>query len=161
MVAEVPVGQAPQAVVYVPGAAPEGPPDGEGHLTPPDRVGSVARLEHGAPGGETLTRVALFDQGLTQVLQAAVTGLPPGRRHALLLVGPGGSQPLATFKTNPAGAAIVNAVGPIRQLVRPEEAGDPSRRRLAIAAVDDGGGLGPILQVQRGEPGVPGTAASP
>jgi hypothetical protein len=37
---------------------------------------------------------------------------------------------LAGFMTNPADAAIVNAVGPIRQLVRGE--GDTPRRYLVI-----------------------------
>jgi hypothetical protein len=31
-------------------------------------------------------------------------------------------QPLTTFMTNPAGAAIVNAIGPIRQIVQSNEA---------------------------------------
>lgn len=31
--------------------------------------------------------------------------------------GTGSLQPLQSFMTNPAGAAIVNAIGPIRQLV--------------------------------------------
>src|SRR2546426_3301973 len=33
-----------------------------------------------APGGGEPTSVSLFDQGLIQVLQAAVTGLEPGHR---------------------------------------------------------------------------------
>jgi hypothetical protein len=66
--------------------------------------------------------VTLFDQGLTQVLQASVTGLEPGRPYVLALSdapdGEGALEPLAAFTTNPQGSAIVNAVGPIRQVVR-------------------------------------------
>ena len=39
-------------------------------------------------------------------------------------------EPLADFITNPAGAAIVNALGQIRQVVRGE--GDGPRRYLVI-----------------------------
>jgi hypothetical protein len=34
--------------------------------------------------------------------------------------GRGKLEPLASFMTNPAGAAILNALGPIRQIVRGE-----------------------------------------
>jgi len=83
-----------------------------------------------------VTTVSLFDQGLTQVLQAAVTGLEPKKPYVLALSGKadGSSplEPLAAFMTNPAGAAIVNAVGPIRQVV--QGAGDSPRRYLVIAS---------------------------
>jgi hypothetical protein len=63
-------------------------------------------------------RVSLFDQGLVQILEASVTGLAPKQAYVLALAetadGSGALQPLAAFTTNPAGAAIVNATGPIR-----------------------------------------------
>jgi hypothetical protein len=69
-----------------------------------------------------------------QVLEAAVTGLEPGKPYVLALAsepsGTGGLEPLQGFMTNPAGAAIVNTVGPIRQLVRGED--KTPRRYLAI-----------------------------
>ncbi len=45
--------------------------------------------------------------------------------------GGGTLQPLANFMTNPAGSAIVNAIGPIRQIVQSNA--DASRRYLVIA----------------------------
>jgi hypothetical protein len=85
-------------------------------------------------GGGAPTSVTLFDQGLVQVLEAAVTGLEPMHRYLLVLSdrsdGGGTLQPLQGFMTNPAGSAVVNAIGPIRQIVR-GEAGAP-RRYLAI-----------------------------
>jgi hypothetical protein len=81
------------------------------------------------------TSVALFDQGLLQVLQASVTGLEPRRPYVLALSrerdGGGVLEPLAAFTTNPARSAIVNAIGPIRQVVRGE--GEVQRRYLVIA----------------------------
>jgi len=76
--------------------------------------------------------VALFDQGLTEVLQASVTGLSPKKSYVLALAGESGAlDPLAAFTTNPAGSAIVNAVGPIRQIVQSGAAG--TARNLVIA----------------------------
>src|SRR5260370_42456223 len=55
------------------------------------------------------------------VLEAAVTGLEPGKPYLLALAtepsGTGVLEPLQSFMTNPAGAAVVNAIGPIRQSV--------------------------------------------
>jgi hypothetical protein len=62
---------------------------------------------------------------LVQVLQAAVTGLDPNHRYMLALSrdsnSGGALEPLAEFMTNAAGAAIVNTVGPIRQVVQGED----------------------------------------
>jgi YVTN family beta-propeller protein len=138
--ANIPIGQAPQALVYVPNAVPEG--DGLQNLQPLGVAGMTARLwlmRPGVPGEKRPTSVALFDQGLTQVLQAAVTGLEPMQPYMLSLAsrpeGTGPLEPLSSFKTNGAGAAIVNAVGPIRQLVRDNIAGP--RRYLVIVAVSE------------------------
>ena len=134
--ATIRIGQAPQALTYVPNAVPDG--DGTQGLQPLDVAGRAAQLTlvpvTGA--GETApTSVTLFDQGLLQVLQAAVTGLEPQRPYVLALStradGSGALQPLAAFRTNPAGAAIVNALGPLRQLVRGDM--ESPRRYLVIA----------------------------
>jgi hypothetical protein len=80
---------------------------------------------HGKATNETNapTSISLFDQGSVQVLQAAVTGLQPNHPYVLALsLNPNGSgilvPPLQQFMTNPAGAAIVNTIGPIRQIVQ-------------------------------------------
>ncbi len=134
LIATIPLGQGPQGVAYVPGAVPEGP--GTQNLAPLGMAGSSAQLSLGAPGSKAATQVTLFDQGLVQVLQAGVTGLEPRKPYVLALsteAGGGGTlQPLAAFMTNPAGAAIVNAIGPIRQLVQ-DNAGT-ARRWLVIAS---------------------------
>jgi YVTN family beta-propeller protein len=159
VIATSPVGQAPQAVVYVPQAVPavsvtstgntamsvmEGrTPAGEETqgLRPLGLAGQTVQLwlvpsEQGnTQGGEKApTSVTLFDQGLVQVLQAAVTGLEPRKPYVLALAnessGGGALEPLQAFMTNPAGSAIVNTVGPIRQVV--QGANQTSRRYLVI-----------------------------
>ena len=138
VIATVPIGQAPQALAYVSNAVPEG--TGTQGLQPLGVAGQAAHLtmvsmaRKPAADSQAPTSVTLFDQGLTQILEAAVTGLAPVQPYVLALAqradGSGALQPLASFMTNPAGAAIVNAVGPIRQLVRNEV--DASRRYLVI-----------------------------
>lgn len=136
VVATIPVGQAPQAVVYVPGAVAEG--DGTQNLQPLGIAGEAAHIRLASIGKKMTdapTNVTLFEQGLTQVLQASVTGLVPKQEYVLALAarpdGSGPLQPLAGFKTNPAGSAIVNAIGPIRQMVHSDV--KDMRRFLVIA----------------------------
>jgi hypothetical protein len=93
------------------------------------------------PGANAPSSVSLFDQGLLQVLQASVTGLEPKAPYVLALSarpdGGGVLEPLSAFTTNPAGSAIVNALGPIRQMVQGVQGvqgeGKIQRRYLVIA----------------------------
>lgn len=150
VVAEIPVGQAPQAVVYVPNAVTAGA--GTAGLTP---LGLAAQAVHlsldtvGSSSGSLSTSVSLFDQGLTQVLQAAVAGLEPRKPYVIALAkrpdGSGAIEPLASFMTNPAGSAVVNAVGPIRQVVR-DASGDRSRFLVIVPGTTTE--YGPPVQVQ-------------
>jgi hypothetical protein len=149
VVATIPTGQAAQAVVYVPNAVPRG--DDRSNLQPLGVAAMATHLKLSAPGAaDDATSVALFDQGLTQVLQAAVTGLAPKAAYVLALAdNPQGNPPLeelAAFSTNPAGAAVVDAVGPIRQVVAPDALS--LRRYLVIAPVKDGKPGTPV-QLQR------------
>ncbi len=148
-----PVGQAPQAITYVPNAVPEG--DGTARLQPLGVAGQAVHLALGAVhSGNTAedkaaTSVSLFDQGLIQILQASVTGLEPKQPYVLALArefdGKGPLEPLSAFMTNPAGSAIVNAAGPIRQIVRGE---DKTQRRYLVIAQGRADSPGPIAQVQ-------------
>jgi hypothetical protein len=59
--------------------------------------------------------------------------------------GKGRLEVIASFMTNPAGSAIVNTMGPIRQIVQGE--GQMPRRYLAIAE-GRADKPGPVVQVQ-------------
>ena len=153
VVANVPIGQAPQAIAYVPGAVTSG--DGRAGLEPLGVAGAAAHLALRTPGsgGAAPTSVSLFDQGLTQVLQASVTGLPPKQAFVLALAarpdGSGPLEPVARFTTNPAGSAIVNAVGPIRQLVA--GSGTAPESRFLVIVPDAAAGASPApVQIQEG-----------
>jgi YVTN family beta-propeller protein len=155
LIATSPIGQAPQAITYVPNAVPES--DGTQGLQKLGVAGQTAHLSLGAVeggnaarGGDSApTSVSLFDQGLIQVLQAAVTGLEPKQPYILGLThersGEGPLEPLAAFMTNPAGSAIVNATGAIRQVVQGEDNGV---RRYLVIAEGRAEKPGRIVQVQ-------------
>jgi YVTN family beta-propeller protein len=151
VVANIPIGQAPQAIAYVPDAAPN--PDDRQNLQNLGIAGQVAHLTLGpkgeVKGGKPPTSVSLFDQGLIQVLQASVTGLEPKQRYVLALAdridGTGSLQPLAAFMTNPAGAAIVNATGPIRQIV---QSSTKAELRYLVISPGEPSKLGKAVQVQ-------------
>jgi len=148
VVATVPIGQAPQAVAYVPQAVTEG--EGTANLKALGTAGEATHLALKPTGAaQPATSVTLFNQGLTQVLQAAVTGLEPKQPYTLALAehadGGGTLQPLAGFMTNPAGSAIVNTVGPLRQIV----SGDtPTARRYLVILNGAPDAHGALRQVQ-------------
>lgn len=152
VIATIPVGQAPQAIAYVSGAVKEG--DGTENLETLNATENVAQFSLFPVGsskasGKVPTSISLFDQGLTQVVQASVTGLEPGKEYVLALAnkadGSGDLQALSNFKANPAGASIVNALGPIRQIVKGE--GRQQKRYLVIAPINEKG-TGKPVQVQ-------------
>jgi YVTN family beta-propeller protein len=153
VIATIPIGQAAQALVYVPEAASAHCVAMAGCMVTADATGAeslqslglagaAAHLALAAPGSSNATTVSLFDQGLTQVLQAAVVGLEPGKPYMLVLTssadGTGQIEPIAQFNTNPAGAQIVDAVGPIRQIVAPTAQTRDERRYLAVMTVENG-----------------------
>jgi YVTN family beta-propeller protein len=168
VIATSPIGQAPQALVYVPDAVPAVSgtdnlamtrmmvvPEGLGtnNLQPLGVAGQSAQLWLAPPVAKkeekAPTSVSLSDQGLVQVLEAAVTGLEPGKPYLLALAtepsGTGVLEPLQGFMTNPAGAAIVNAIGPIRQVVRGEDK-IPRRYLVIVPGTPDNHGV--PVQVQ-------------
>jgi YVTN family beta-propeller protein len=151
VIATTPIGQAPQAVVYVPGAVTQG--DGTPNLQPLGVAGQAVHLaltSISSAAAKPETSVSLFDQGLVQVLQAAVTGLEPKQNYVLALAtrrnGTGTVQALRQFTTNPAGSAVVNTIGPIRQVVQTQS--QAPRRYLVIFRADAGNATGAPVQIQ-------------
>ncbi|HZZ33988.1 MAG TPA: YncE family protein [Phenylobacterium sp.] len=147
VIANVPIGQAPQALTYVSNAVPAG--QGLSGLQPLGVAGQAAHLTLDGATAKGATSISLFDQGLIQVVQASAAGLEPKTAYVLALAarpdGTGPLQPLAGFTTNPAGSAIVNAAGPIRQLVQ-AAAGD--QQRYLVIARGTAQAPGPVVQRQ-------------
>ena len=147
VIATIPVGHAPQGVVYVPGAVPTG--DGQANLQPRDSIGQAVQLALAGADGKPVTRVTLFDQGAVQILQAAATGLEPKKPYVLALAntpdGQGPLEVLAPMMSSPAGTAIANAIGQIRQVVA---ASANERRRYLVIASGTPKEIGPPVQRQ-------------
>jgi YVTN family beta-propeller protein len=147
VVATVALGQAPQGVAYVPNAVPQG--DGMLSLQPLGAASKSVQLTLATQDGKVATQVTLFDQGIVQILQAAVTGLPPKQPFVLALSehpnGSGRLEPLAGFMTNPAGAAIVNTVGPIRQVTQGDGV---AQKRYLVIATGTPAQPGELVQIQ-------------
>jgi len=150
-----PLGQAPQALAYVSNAVPLG--DGKMGLQLLGPAAGVTRLSMTFPKALAAaendqvspTSVSLFDQGLTQILEASVSGLRPGASYVLAFAdrpdGGGALQALSAFRTNPAGSAIVNAAGPIRQIIQPGELA-PQRYLVILSGTPEQ--MGEVAQIQ-------------
>ncbi len=146
IIATIPIGQQPQALVYVPNAVPKG--RGISLLTPLGSSGDAAHLTLTAPTDSNRTgraTVAVNSLGTLDLLQLAVSGLKPGQKYRLWLVTArsapfGQKQPLATFKTNIAGAQIAQAIGlfrqPLTSPIKPDDALRGQQRFLLLTEAD-------------------------
>ena len=150
VIAGVPIGQAAQAVNYVPDAVPTG--SGMTGLVSLGLAGTSVHftlLPTDKDAASAPTSVVLYDQGIVQVLEAAVTGLVPRRQYILALCersdGKGALEPLTAFMTNAAGSQIVNAVGPLRQVVQAEHG---VHRRYLVIVPGTAVALGTPVQIQ-------------
>ena len=137
--ATIPVGQLPQAVVYVPGAVPSGP--GTNGLLPLGQAAEALHLTLVPPAGVNSTArasVVVNSLGLVDNLQIAASGLMQGKDYQLALVdsvtAPYGNRvPLAKLKANPSGSGIAQAIGPLRQAVTDAaQAGKPTAARYLV-----------------------------
>jgi YVTN family beta-propeller protein len=144
VIARMPIGQTSQALVYVPNAVPEGP--GTENLVPLGEAGNTARLRLEAAGTtlpEARATVAVNSLGLLDLIQIAAEGLKPKSQYQVYLADsdhePYSVQPLAILKTNPDGAGIAQAIGPLKVLVQPRNnpLSAPARRFLIVTEAND------------------------
>ena len=141
--ATIPVGQLPQALVYVPNAVASD--KGTANLRPLGLAAQALHLELTPPPGVTSAAhasVAINSLGPIDNLQIAATGLDPGRRYRVMLVGGEEPQELVTFSAGIGGAAIAQALGPLKRAVAPSNV--EQRLKLEVMAEDSGGGI--VLQ---------------
>jgi YVTN family beta-propeller protein len=145
VISNIPIGQTTQALVYVPGAVPNGP--GTDNLAPLGEAGNTTRLHLEAAGASlpnAQASAAVNSLGLLDLIQIAGEGLAPKSQYRVYLAdsnhAPYGTlESLAILKTNPDGAGIVQAVGPLKTLATNSGAapGGPSRRFLIVTELSD------------------------
>jgi len=122
VIANIPIGQTTQALVYVPNAVPNG--SGTENLVPLGEAGNTLRLRLVAAEpslANAQASVAVNSLGLLDLIQIAARGLAAKTQYQVYLAtskhGPFGQlEPVAILKTNPDGAGIVQAVGPLKSL---------------------------------------------
>src|SRR6516225_252457 len=142
VIANIPIGQTTQALVYVPNAVPNG--SGSENLMPLGVAANTARL-HLESGGTALPNaqasVAVNSLGLLDLVQIAAKGVAPKAAYQVYLAesnkSPFGKlEPLAVLKTNPDGAGIVQAIGPLKVLGG-SDSSVPSPRFLSVTDIKD------------------------
>jgi YVTN family beta-propeller protein len=145
VIATIPIGQTTQALVYVPNAVPNG--GGTDHLVPLGEAGNTARLHLEAAGTilpHAQASVAVNSLGQLDLLQIAARGLAPKSQYRVYLAESTHTpfrklEALATLRTNPDGAGIVQAIGPLKALAnsRSASSAQPSQRFLIVTDMDD------------------------
>jgi hypothetical protein len=143
VIANIPIGQTTQALVYVPNAVPRS--SGTENLVPFGTAANTARLRLEA-GGTTLpdaqASVAVNSLGLLDLVQIAAKGLAPKESYQVYLAesnqSPFGKlEPLALLKANPDGAGIVQAIGPLKALAGNDPNSPAPQRFLIVTDVND------------------------
>ena len=143
VVATIPVGQLPQALVYVPNAVASD--KGTANLKPLGLAEQALHLELTPPPGANSAAhasVSINSLGPIDNLQIAATGLEPGKKYRVLLVGGAEPQELLTFSAGIGGAAIAQALGPLKRAVAPSQT--ETAMKLEVRAEASGGAL--VLQ---------------
>ena len=111
VIARAPVGQAPQALVYVSGAVPQG--DGTVNLAPrgnAEPINIALRPVSGAGMGFVVAR----NLGLIDALEVSLFRLKPDSVYSVYVSGH--KTPVATLKTDAKGMANGTAIGPMREV---------------------------------------------
>src|SRR5262245_17415006 len=143
VIASIPIGQTTQALVYVPNAVPSG--SGSENLMPLGVAANTARLHLEAASTElpeAQASVAVNSVGLLDLVQIAAKGLAPKASYQVYLVDSNKSpfgklQPLAVLKTNPDGAGIVQAIGPLKALAGDNTSSSAPKRFLIVTDLKD------------------------
>ena len=138
VIADVPIGQTTQALVYVPNAVPNG--SGTDNLVPVGEAGNAVKLhlEPARPTAQSVQgSVAVNSLGLLDLIQVTAEGLKPGSAYQVYLAesdhAPFGKlEPLAVLKANPDGAGTVQAVGPLKTLIPETPANTGKWQRFII-----------------------------
>ena len=137
--ATIPIGQLPQALVYVPNAAASGN-GGTENLLPlstlkESRLYQLQAADAAKPGRATVTVISL---GLIDQVQVAASGLAPGKEYTLSFgdgaVNASKGESIVKAKATAAGNLIADTLGPVRGAA---DKGTGSAVAFVLAPVDD------------------------
>ncbi|KTR07059.1 hypothetical protein NS365_05295 [Aureimonas ureilytica] len=129
VVADIPVGQAPQALVFVPGAVPEGA--GTENLMPLKAGRENLTLSLKAPeGADGSGMVVSRNLGLVDAIDVSVAKLKPMTEYGVFFEGQ--DEPVVVLKTNDKGAGMASSIGPVRTIAVPGEPMAAKEPRLVV-----------------------------
>jgi YVTN family beta-propeller protein len=142
VIATIPVGQLPQALVYVPNATTSHL--GDANLKPLGTTTEALHLKLVPPTGTDSTAhatVSINSLGLIDNLQIAASGLDPGKTYKLVLVGGLKPQDLVAFTAGIGGAAIAQTLGPLKRAVT----SSPGEHRMTLQVRSSDSGPGQLI----------------
>ena len=142
VIATIPVGQLPQALVYIQDAVVS--ERGNANLKPLGSAADALHIELIPPNGaasKAHASVSVNSLGLIDNLQIAATGLEAGKRYTLFLVRTSGREELTTLQAGIGGTAIAQTFGPLKRVVADSRA---EMMTLEVRSSDDSAEL--VLQ---------------
>jgi YVTN family beta-propeller protein len=131
VIARAPVGQAPQALVYVSNAVPHG--DGMANLTPRANSEPI-NIALKPAAGEARGFIVARNLGVVDALEVSLFKLKPQTEYSVYVTGQ--AAPVARFKTNPMGMANGTAIGPMRDVSNTLNAKAVSASRVLVMEGD-------------------------
>ena len=137
VVATIPVGQLPQALVYVPRATTSS--SGTANLKPLGVASPALHLELVAPASANYVAhasVSINSLGPIDNLQIAATGLQPCKKYRLMLIGGTDAQELTVLNAGIGGVAIAQTLGPLKHAVTASQTGPAMK--LELRSIDSG-----------------------
>ncbi len=136
VISRIPVGQAPQALVYLSGSAGKG--QGDSNLVPRVNKDSI-NIQLKPTGGVGTGFVVVRNLGLIDSIEAFLFKLKPLTVYNLFVSGQ--PEPIGSFKTTPNGAANGTAIGPIREVVSQLSSAAPTRTKIYVTEAGAGRGI--------------------
>jgi len=142
VIANIPIGQTTQALVYVPNASPNGSAT---NLLPLGEAGNTTKLDLEAAGAalpNAQASAAVNSLGLLDLVQIAAKGLRPKTQYRVYLADSAQPPyrelvPLVVMNTNPDGAGIVQTIGPLKTLAASSSAAATTQRFLIVTELND------------------------
>lgn len=131
VMARIPVGQAPQALVYVSKAV----PSGTGATNLVSRVNTnPINIALKPVAGDGKGFVVARNAGVIDLLEVSLFKLKPQTVYSVYVSGR--KEPVARFKTNPMGMANGTAVGPLREVATTLSSKEPMPSRIVVMEGD-------------------------
>lgn len=133
VIARIPVGQAPQALVYLSNALYEG--NGTANLTPRPAVPQTINISLKPPSGNAEGFIVVRNLGLFDLFEVSVYRLKPDTVYSVYFSNM--KNPVVIMKTNAKGMANVSVIGPMREFASALEKRDIQEEKIIVIKSDD------------------------